>query len=114
MVAMTRQTGHTQHSGLPVAMVDPRPAAPIPRAASDTAVMAAATRRSALVPDPVASHGATLPPLSVSTRFLSSFNAVSMMIFSALRLNMPSMPIASSTSSVYVTVELPSPLSAIS
>src|SRR5262245_46046657 len=47
MVAITRHTGHTQHSGLPVAKFDPRPAAPIPRAASDTAVMAAATRRSA-------------------------------------------------------------------
>ena len=37
-----------------------------------------------------------------------------MIIFSALRLNMPSMPIDSSTDRVYVTVALPSPLSSMS
>ena len=46
-----------------------------------------------------------------STRRLELLSAVSMIIFSALRRNMPSMPIDSSTSSVYVTVVVPSPLS---
>src|SRR5690606_6115985 len=52
-----------------------------------------------LVPDRVAGHR-LLPDSRASTRRLSSFNAVSMMTFSALRLNMPSIPIASSTERV--------------
>ena len=47
MAAITRQRGQTQHSGVPVAKLG-RPLPPLrPRAATDTAAMAAATRRSA-------------------------------------------------------------------
>src|SRR5690606_21604606 len=49
-----------------------------------------------------------------STRRLSSFSAVSMMTRSALRRNIPSIGMDSSTSSVYVTVHVPSPWSASS
>jgi len=45
-------------------------------------------------------HASYFPAPIDSTRRLSSLSAVSMIIFSALRLNMPSMPIARSTASV--------------
>src|SRR5262249_11050192 len=63
-----------------------------------------------LVAHRVAGHAAA----SGSTRFFSAVNAGSMIAFSGLRLNMPSIAIASSTESVEGTVEEPSPLSAMS
>ena len=99
IAAITRHTGQTQHSALPVAKPAPERPPPSPRAASETAASAAATSRSASSRAGSGVTRATARPAD-STRFLSSVSAVSMIIFSALRLNMPSMPIARSTASV--------------
>jgi hypothetical protein len=100
IAAIARQTGQTQHSSLPVAkpLRAPRPGSE--REATDRAAMAAATSRSASSRTGSVVTPRYFPAPEDSTRRLSSFSAVSMIIFSALRLNIPSMPIARSTESV--------------
>ena len=103
MAEITRQTGQTQHSGEPVAKPSRVPGRT--PGTSHPAQPAGGQREGGdgrrdqalgLVPHRVAGHAGA----SVSTRFLSAVSAVSMIAFSALRLNMPSIAIASSTESV--------------